>query len=84
MRIKCTACGGTRGIDYRAIEGDAGPAMAEACAECRAYSKIVYAEKDAAAEPFADDLGSLALDVLMADGGWRRAYPNPFLLSGIA
>ncbi len=84
VRIKCTACGGTRGIDYRAVEGDAGPAKAEACAECRAYSKIVYAEKDAAAEPFADDLGSLALDVLMADGGWRRAYPNPFLVSGIA
>jgi FdhE protein len=84
VRIKCTACGGTKGIDYRAIDGDAGPAKAEACSECRAYSKIVYAEKDAAAEPFADDLGSLALDVLMSDDGWRRAYPNPFLVSGIA
>jgi FdhE protein len=84
IRIKCTACGATKGIDYHAIGGDTGPAKAEACSECRAYSKIVYAEKDAAAEPFADDLGSLALDVLMADGGWRRAYPNPFLVSGIA
>jgi FdhE protein len=81
VRIKCTACGGTQGVDYRAIDGDAGPAKAEACSECRAYSKIVYAEKDAAAEPFADDLGSLALDVLMADDGWRRACPNPFLVS---
>jgi FdhE protein len=36
------------------------------------------------AEPLADDLGSLALDVLMHDAGWRRAYPNPFLTPGIA
>jgi FdhE protein len=84
VRIKCTACGGTKGIAYHAIDGDAGPAKAEACSECGAYSKIVYAEKDAAAEPLSDDLGSLALDVLMADRGWRRAYPNPFLVSGIA
>jgi FdhE protein len=83
IRIKCTACGGTKGIDYHGVDGDAGPAKAEACSECLAYSKIVYAEKDAAAEPFADDLGSLALDVLMADGGWRRASPNPFLVPGI-
>jgi FdhE protein len=84
VRIKCTACGSTKGVDYRGIAGDAGPAKAEACSQCRAYSKILYAEKDAAAEPFADDLGSLALDVLMAEDGWRRAYPNPFLVSGIA
>jgi FdhE protein len=84
VRIKCAVCGSTKGIDYHAIDGDTGPAKAEACSECRAYSKIVYAEKDAEAEPFADDLASLALDVLMSDSGWRRAYPNPFLVAGIA
>jgi FdhE protein len=83
-RIKCAACGSTRGIAYHGIEGDAGPAKTEACAECRAYTKIVYAERDGGAEPLADDIGSLALDVLMSDRGWRRAYPNPFLAAGMA
>jgi FdhE protein len=83
-RIKCTACGSTEGIAYHAIEGHPGPAKAEACAQCRAYAKIVYAERDAGAEPLADDIGSLALDVLMSDRGWRRAYPNPFLAAAIA
>jgi FdhE protein len=84
VRIKCTACGSTKGIAYHGIEGHSGPAKAEACAECRAYTKIVYAERDSAAEPLADDIGSLALDVLMSDHGWRRAYPNPFFAAGIA
>ncbi|HEV2300888.1 MAG TPA: formate dehydrogenase accessory protein FdhE [Stellaceae bacterium] len=83
-RIKCTACGNTKGLGYHAFAGADGPAKAEACPECNAYTKILYAEKDAAAEPMADDLASLALDVLMADSGWRRAYPNPFLVPGIA
>lgn len=83
IRIKCTACGNTKGIAYHGIEGNPGPVKAEACAECRAYTKIIYAEQDARAEPLADDIGSLALDVLMSDRGWRRAYPNPFLAAGI-
>ena len=83
VRIKCTACGNTKGIGYHGIEGREGPAKAEACPECNAYAKIIYADKDADAEPLADDLGSLALDVLMSDNGWRRAYPNPFLAPGV-
>jgi FdhE protein len=84
VRIKCTACGESKGIAYHSVAGQEGPAKAETCPECRAYMKILYAEKDTAAEPFADDLASLALDVLMTDSGWRRAYPNPFLVPGIA
>ena len=84
VRIRCTPCGNTKGIAYHTIAGQDGPAKAETCPECRAYTKILYAENDAMAEPLADDLGSLALDVLMHDAGWRRAYPNPFLTPGIA
>jgi FdhE protein len=83
VRIKCTVCGGTKGIAYHGIAGQDGPAKAETCPECRAYTKIIYAEKDPESEPVADDLGSLALDVLMSDAGWRRAYPNPFLSPGL-
>jgi len=83
VRIKCTACGNPKGIAYHGIEGRAGPAKAEACSECNAYSKIVYAEAAVEAEPLADDLASLALDVLMSEGGWRRIHANPFLVSAI-
>lgn len=79
VRIKCTSCGTTKGIAYHGIAGQNGPAKAETCSECKAYSKIIYAERDAEAEPLADDIGSLALDILMNDDGWRRTYPNPFL-----
>jgi FdhE protein len=46
-------------------------------------TKIVYTEKDPAAEPFADDLASLELDILVDGADWRRAVPNPFLLPGV-
>lgn len=82
VRIKCTVCGGTKGIAYHGIANQDGPAKAETCPECKAYTKIIYAEKEAEAEPLADDLGSVGLDVLMSDAGWRRAYPNPFLSPG--
>jgi FdhE protein len=84
VRIKCTTCGSTEGIDYHSVAGHAAPAKAEACSACNAYSKIVYAETDPWAEPLADDLASLALDVLMSEGGWRRVHPNPFLVSATA
>ncbi len=84
VRIKCIVCGGSKGIAYHAVAGKEGPAKAESCPQCKAYTKILYAEKDPAAEPMADDLASLALDVLMNDTGWRRAFPNPFLSPGIA
>jgi FdhE protein len=80
VRIKCIACGNTRGLAYEAVAGAGGPAKAETCPECKAYTKILYAEQDAMIEPLADDLGSLALDVLLHDAGWRRAFPNPFLV----
>ncbi len=35
-------------------------------------------------EPLADDLGSLALDLLMAVEGYQRAASNPLLWQGTA
>ncbi|MBB5222282.1 FdhE protein [Amaricoccus macauensis] len=78
VRIKCLACGTTKGISYRATGEDA-VIKAEVCDECRSWVKILYATHDTALEPIADDVASLGLDILMADSDWRRAGFDPFL-----
>jgi FdhE protein len=82
VRIKCANCDSTKGIAYLEIEGGHGLVKAETCDECRTYTKIVYTERDPSAEPFADDLASLELDMLVDAADWRRAAPNPFLVPG--
>jgi FdhE protein len=80
VRIKCPNCASTKGIAYQQIQGGDGAVKAETCDECGTYTKILYLEKDHRLEPFADDLASYALDVLVEEAGWRRATPNPFLM----
>jgi FdhE protein len=80
VRIKCPNCASTEGIAYQQIQGGDGAVKAETCDECGTYTKILYLEKDRDLEPFADDLASYALDVLVVEAGWRRAAPNPFLM----
>ena len=55
------------------------PTRAESCDECHTYLKIFAQEKLFDAEPFADDLASLPLDLMMNEAGYSRAHPHPFL-----
>jgi FdhE protein len=55
------------------------PLKAESCDECGTYRKIGYQDKAYDFEPYADDLASLTLDLLMGDAGYRRAAPHPWL-----
>jgi FdhE protein len=80
VRIKCPNCASTKGIAYQQIEGGDGAVKAETCEECGTYTKSLSLERDHRLEPFADDLASYALDVLVEEAGWRRAAPNPFLV----
>jgi FdhE protein len=80
VRIKCPNCASTEGIAYQQIQGGDGAVKAETCDQCGTYTKILYLEKDHQLEPFADDLASYALDILVEEAGWRRATPNPFLM----
>jgi FdhE protein len=93
VRIKCSACQGTKGIGYQALEARAGhvpPAtgaatnavQAETCESCRSYLKIVHMEKDPGVEPVADDLASVTLDLLVSEAGYRRHGVNLLLLYG--
>jgi FdhE protein len=79
VRVKCTHCDSTRGVSYQMIEGHPGWAKAESCDECHTYRKIFYQSKELGVEPFADDLATLALDLLMNEDGYLRAAPHPFL-----
>ncbi len=59
--------------------GDA--AKAEACDRCHTYLKLFYLEQNPRAEPFADDVATLSLDLLMSEAGYARSGVNLFLLS---
>ena len=78
VRVKCTHCEDTQTIAYHSLEEDSG-IKAESCEHCQQYRKIFYLDKAQFAEPFADDLASLALDILMGEAQFYRANNNPYL-----
>ncbi len=80
VRIRCTLCGGTKGIAYHGIEGDAGTIKAETCDSCHGYVKILHQHEDPRLDPVADDVATLALDLLSGAAGFRRGAVNSFLL----
>jgi FdhE protein len=69
----------TEGITYHAIEGASEAVRAQTCGKCHTYRKILYQEKNSDVEPVADDISSLALDLLMSEGGFHRGSGNPLL-----
>ncbi len=79
VRIKCSQCESTEGVNYHSIEGGSSAIRAESCDSCKTYRKICYQEQDMEVEPVADDLGSLALDLLMTEAGFHRGSGNPLL-----
>jgi FdhE protein len=84
VRVKCSHCESTKGIHYQGIEGAGDTVLAETCDECGSYRKIVNQEKDPLAEPLADDLASLMLDLLMGETRFQRASANPLLYVAFA
>jgi FdhE protein len=85
VRIKCSACDSTEGISYRHLESHgsqtAGAVRAETCDACKSYLKIVYMDKGGR-DPVADDLATLALDILVDEAGYARSGPNLLLVPG--
>ena len=84
VRVKCTHCESTKGIHYQGLEGAGEEVLAETCEECGCYRKIVNQEKNPMAEPLADDLASLMLDLLMSETKFQRASANPLLFVAVA
>jgi FdhE protein len=90
VRVQCSHCGAVgKDIGYHHLDGNSNDkgngeqgqaaVRAESCEQCHGYRKIVYEEKDPEVEPLADDLASLALDVLLGEHGYHRASGNPML-----
>lgn len=88
VRVQCSRCGAAgKDIAYQALVAPGADAQApkdaavraETCERCHGYRKILYMEKDAAVEAIADDLATLALDLLLGELGYARASPNPLL-----
>lgn len=84
VRAKCSNCDSSRGIAYYHLEGQDKRVQAESCPECQTYLKIVQQEKDPLADPVADDLASLTLDLLMDETGFTRSGINWYLIHGPA
>ena len=86
VRIKCTNCESTKGISYQALD-DGTPAdkkvvKVEVCDECGTYLKICYMDRDPRVDPVADDLATLALDLLVADMDKTSSGVNFMLIHG--
>ncbi len=79
-RATCTTCATDQGVALHELEGSKGAVRAETCDTCKSYLKIVYQEKDPQADPVADDLATLALDMLVDEAGYTRAGPNLLLV----
>ena len=79
-RVRCTLCGATKGIAYQEIAGGPAAVKAETCESCRGYVKILHQHKEPTLDPVADDVATLALDLLLRDLGYRRGAVDPFLL----
>lgn len=90
VRVKCSCCEGTAKVAYQSIDQEAGEpvnkandpskvARAETCDDCHTYRKIFNQEHDFYVDPLADDLASLALDLLVGEAGYSRASGNPLL-----
>ena len=80
-RIQCTSCDTDKGVKYLVLQADGESetetaARAETCDECKSYLKIFYQEKDPQLDPTADDLATLALDLLVDEQGYARSGPN--------
>lgn len=82
VRAICITCSSSRELSLKSIEGDNGVIVGESCGACMTYAKLLYQAKDMRADPVADDLASLGLDLLLAEAGWSRHAPNPLLLIG--
>jgi len=82
VRIKCSYCEASRGINHYTLEGSNGAVKAESCDDCSSYLKLLYLEKDRQMDALADDLATLALDMLMEQEGMTRRGPNLFFHPG--
>lgn len=84
IRARCTYCDSNKNVALHSIaDQKAAPyksVQAEGCQDCHGYRKVFSMSKDQMVDPIADDVASLALDLLMNDTEFARGGENPFIL----
>ena len=88
LRAKCPTCGDAGGMRLQQVEEKRAPhlapaysaAHAESCESCHTYRKLYRQDKQQYADPVADDLATLGLDIAVGEAGYERGGANPFLL----
>ena len=92
VRVTCSSCESTKGIAYHSLtdaKEDTAPsrktafARAESCDACHSYLKIFTREKNPMMDVTADDLATLALDMLVDEAGYLRSGPNLLFSPGV-
>jgi FdhE protein len=82
VRSKCSNCDSSKGLTYYSIAGKKDLVRAETCPTCHSYLKVIHQEKDPRVDPVADDLATLALDLLMGEKNIVRSSNNYLMLHG--
>lgn len=82
VRLKCSHCRGTRGLEYLHFDDSPYGVRAEACPECHTCLKQLYLEHAPNADAVAADLASLDLDMSLAEQGYQRRAPSLLLAPG--
>ncbi|XDZ51833.1 formate dehydrogenase accessory protein FdhE [Neisseriaceae bacterium CLB008] len=84
IRARCTYCDSNKNVALHSIaEQKSAPyksVQAESCHDCHGYRKVFSMSKDQLVDPIADDVASLALDLLMNETEYARGGANPFIL----
>lgn len=80
-RVRCSSCESEKSVGYLIIDEEGRSASdaavrAETCDECKTYLKIFVQEKQPMIDVLADDLNTLALDMLVHEKGYARTGPN--------
>jgi FdhE protein len=76
-RVRCPACGEASFETLPVYTAEQFPHVrVEACDGCRRYLKTIDLTRDGIADPVADDLASVALDLWAAEQGYRRLRPS--------
>ena len=81
VRVRCTACGSTEGINYHSIEDGSKAVAVETCDTCKSYIKHLSQHDDPHLDAVADDVASYALDIMIREAGYRRSGINPLFIA---
>lgn len=83
LRAQCTFCSNSKDMSLQNVAGAEGAlsaAYGECCPRCHHYRKLYRLDKQQYADPVADDLATLAVDMLLAEDGYERGGANPYLV----